>query len=153
MLALFNFVYTFLSGPAGALSDRYGRKKSIIVGWCLYALVYAGFAFSNQQLHFWILYGIYGAYYALTEGVLKALVADTVPSELRGSAYGVFHFAVGIVTFPASLLAGLLWQGLGDWPGFGPAAPFLFGSILAIVSVFLLQFWVPVVDPNTFKRL
>jgi len=47
----------------------------------------------------------------------------------------------------------LLWQGLGDWPGFGPATPFLFGSILAIVSVFLLQFWVPVVDPNTFKRL
>jgi MFS family permease len=143
MLALFNFVYTCLSGPAGSLSDRYERRKVILAGWSVYALVYVGFAFSTQQWHFWILYALYGAYYALTAGVLKAFVADTVPPESRGTAYGILHFTVGIVTFPASVLAGLLWQGVGDWSGFGPAAPFLFGSLLAVVAALLLQIWVP----------
>ena len=143
MLCLFNFVYTCISGPAGVLSDKYGRKKVILAGWSVYALVYIGFAFGNASWHFWLLYGVYGIYYALTEGVLKAFVADTIPPESRGTAYGVFHFAIGIVTFPASVLAGFLWQGGGSWAGFGPAAPFLFGALLTLVAALLLWKWVP----------
>lgn len=142
MLAGFNLVYTLLAGPAGALSDRIDRRKLIIGGWLLYALVYLGFSGANQTWHFWLLYAVYGIYYAFTEGVAKAFVADLVPAERRGTAYGVYNAAIGLTVLPASVIAGVLWQGIGSWPGFGPAAPFLFGGTLALIAALLLWRWV-----------
>jgi MFS family permease len=80
----------------------------------------------------------YGVYYGLTEGVARALVADLVAPERRGSAYGVYHAAVGLAAFPASLIAGVLWQGAFGWEGFGASAPFVFGAALALVAALLL---------------
>lgn len=142
MIAGFNLVYSLLAGPAGALSDRIDRKRVIITGWLLYALVYLGFAQARASWHFWLLYAVYGVYYALTEGVAKALVADFVPAERRGSAYGIFNAAIGLTVLPASVLAGVLWQGIGGWAGLGPAAPFLFGGSLALLAAVLLWRWV-----------
>ncbi len=143
MIAGFNLIYSLLAGPAGALSDRIDRRKVIIGGWGLYALVYLGFAFADQAWQFWLLYALYGVYYALTEGVAKALVADLVPAgEQRGTAYGLYNGAIGLTLLPASVIAGLLWQGIGPWSGLGPAAPFLFGGILALLSAVLLWRWI-----------
>ena len=125
MLMTFTAIYTILSGPLGALSDRVGRKKLIIGGWFAYGLVYLGFALAQTGWQIWMLFGLYGVYYAATEGVAKALIADLVPAPQRGTAYGLFNAAIGITALPASLLAGLLWQGAGIWAGFGPSAPFL----------------------------
>lgn len=135
MLMTFNLVYTLLAGPLGALSDKIGRRKLIIAGWLAYGLVYLGFAFSQTGTHVWILFGLYGIYYALTEGAAKAFVADLVPPERRGTAYGLYNAAIALTAFPASLIAGLLWQGLGAWGGFGPSAPFLFGAGLSLAAV------------------
>lgn len=142
MLAGFNLVYTLLAGPAGILSDRMDRKRLIILGWLLYALVYLGFARAGQPWHFWLLYAAYGVYYALTEGVAKAFVADLVPVDRRGTAYGVYNAAIGLTVLPASVIGGILWQGIGGWTGFGPAAPFLFGGALALLATALLWRWV-----------
>ena len=143
LLAGFNLVYTVLSGPAGALSDRIDRRKVMIAGWILYTLVYLGFAWADQTWQFALLYALYGAYYALTAGVAKAFVADLTPSpERRGAAYGLFHGVVGLTLLPASVIAGVLWEGIGAWPGFGPAAPFIFGSGLSLISVVLMWRWV-----------
>ena len=60
-------------------------------------------------------------------GTAKALVADLVPAEVRGTAYGTYNAVLGILDFPASVIAGVLWQGIGGWPGFGPSAPFILG--------------------------
>ncbi|MDX9991331.1 MAG: MFS transporter [Anaerolineales bacterium] len=141
MLLTFNAVYTILSGPLGALSDKLGRRKLIFAGWLFYALVYIGFSLSQTGSHVWALFGLYGVYYALTEGAAKAFVADLVPDEMRGRAYGLYHAALALSAFPASLIAGLLWQGFGSWPGFGPSAPFLFGAAmsLAALAVFTVQ--------------
>jgi MFS family permease len=105
----------------------------------MYGLVYLGFAVSSTGWQIWTLFALYGVYYAATEGVAKALVADLVPPEKRGTAYGVYNAAIGLTVFPASLLAGFLWQGVGGWRGFGPSAPFFFGAGLAILAGFL--FW------------
>lgn len=138
MLALFNLVYALLSGPAGHLSDRLGRRRVVLVGWGLYALVYLGFAVADREWHAWVLYALYGAYYAMTEGVLKAMVADQVPEpERRGTAYGAFHAGVGLAALPASVLGGLLWD------AFGPPGPFLFGGLAALAAAVLLLTWVP----------
>jgi len=138
MLMTFTAIYTILSGPLGALSDRIGRRKLIIGGWFAYGLVYLGFALAQTGWQIWMLFGLYGIYYASTEGVAKALVADLVPESQRGTAYGLFNAAIGITALPASLLAGLLWQGAGSWTGLGPSAPFLFGAALALFASVLL---------------
>jgi len=128
LLTAFNLVITLSSTPAGALSDRLGRRGLIIAGWTIYAVIYVGFAFASSAWHIWALYLGYGLYYGAFQGAASALVADLVPSELRGTAYGLFNGAIGVAAFPASLLAGLLW----DW--YGAPAPFLIGGILALVA-------------------
>jgi MFS family permease len=134
MLMTFNLIYSLLSGPAGALSDRIGRRRLILGGWMVYGLIYLGFALAKTGAAVWILFGLYGVYYAMTEGTAKALVADLVPDEKRGTAYGLYSAGVGLAALPASVIAGILWQGIGAWQGFGPAAPFIFGMGMALMA-------------------
>jgi len=139
MALTFNFLYAVFASPLGAWSDRVGRRTLILGGWIGYGLVYLGFAFANKGWQVWILFALYGLYYAATEGVVKALVADLVPGAQRGTAYGLINAAIGITAFPASLIAGLLWQGVGAWNGLGAAAPFMFGACMALLAGF--AFW------------
>lgn len=143
MMLLFNLVYAALAGPAGAWSDRVGRRRLLQGGWLVYALVYLGFASMAAAWQAWVLMAAYGVYYALTEGVGRAFVADLVPAEERGAAFGLYHAAIGVAALPASLLAGALWQGLGSWRGFGPAAPFLVGGGLALLAMVSLATLLP----------
>jgi MFS family permease len=143
MLMTFNLVYSILAGPLGALSDRVGRRRLIIGGWIAYGLVYLGFALSHTGWQVWALYGIYGIYYAAAEGSAKALVADLVTPERRGTAYGLYNAAIGLTAFPASLIAGLLWQGAFGWDGFGAAAPFFFGAAMTLLAGILFWILVP----------
>jgi MFS family permease len=121
------------SVPGGILSDRIGRKKVIVAGWIVYALVYAGFAVASSLWHAWALFAVYGIYFGLTEGVEKALVADFAPAHLRGSAFGLYHLIVGIGALPASLLFGLVWQKAG------PAAAFGMGAGFAMLASLMLS--------------
>ena len=143
MMITFNAVYTLVSGPAGALSDRVGRRRLIVGGWAVYGLIYLGFARVTVGWQAWALMAVYGIYYGLTEGVAKALVADLVPAEKRGTAYGLFNAAIGLTAFPASFIAGILWQGAFGWNGFGPGAPFYFGAVMALLACALMLFALP----------
>jgi MFS family permease len=139
MLVTFNVVYTLVSTPAGSLSDRIGRRRLIVGGWLVYASIYLGVALARAGWQVWLLYVLYGVYYGLAYGTTKAMVADIVPVHLRGTAYGTYNAVLGILDFPASLIAGVLWQGVGRWPGFGPSAPFLFGAALALTAAVLMM--------------
>ncbi len=132
MVLSFNVVYTLLAAPLGAWSDRVGRRRVLLWGWAIYVLVYVGLAGARQLWMVWLWWAVYGVYYALTEGVAKALVADLVPSTMRGRAYGVYSATTGLLALPASLLAGLLWQ------RFSPAAAFGFGAVCALLAWVLL---------------
>ncbi|NUM44051.1 MAG: MFS transporter [Anaerolineales bacterium] len=143
MLITFNLIYAVIATPAGALSDRIGRRTLVLGGWLVYGLIYLGFALSRTGGQVWVLYALYGVYYGMVEGTAKAFVADLVPKEQRGTAYGVYNAAVGLTAFPASFMAGLLWQGAGRWAGFGAAAPFYFGAGMALFAVGLFGFWLP----------
>ena len=148
MLAVFNGVYALVSTPAGSLSDRLGRRRVIVAGWLVYAAIYLGFGLAQTGGQIWALYAGYGVYYGLAFGTSKALIADLVPEPLRGTAYGTYGAVLGILDLPASLLAGVLWQGIGAWNGFGAPAPFLFGSGMALLAAILLAFWMPRVQPD-----
>jgi len=143
MLAVFNLVYALVSAPAGSLSDRVGRRQLIIGGWLVYALIYLGFGLAQTGWQVWVLYVLYGFYYGMAFGTAKAMVADLVPEELRGTAYGTYNAVLGVLDFPASVIAGLLWQGAGSWQGFGPSAPFLFGAAMALLAAALMWKWMP----------
>ena len=129
MLVLFNAAYAVTSLPAGILSDRLGRRRVIILGWFVYALVYLGFALSSSLWQIWLLFACYGVYYGVVEGVARAFVADLVTEEKRGTAYGVYHGVVGFGLLASSLIAGWLWDAVS------PAAPFYFGAVLAFVAM------------------
>jgi MFS family permease len=129
---VFNTVYTVLSWPAGKLSDRLGRRWLVVLGYLIYAGVYLGFGVARTPRTAWLLFAIYGTYYALTEGVLKAWIADLVPSASRGSVFGILSWIAGVAALPASLLAGWLWQ------HYSPAAPFFTSAALALVAAVLL---------------
>jgi MFS family permease len=120
----------------GDLSDRLGRKRLIVSGWVLYAAVYAGFAFVGSEVGVWALFLVYGVYFGLAEGAEKALVADLVRPEQRGTAYGLYNLAFGITVFPASLLMGMIW----DWKG--PTTAFLISAVMGATAAALLLLFV-----------
>jgi len=129
---VFNLVYTLLSWPAGGLSDRLPRRWLVVLGYLIYAGVYLGFAMTHAARAVWMLFPLYGTYYALTEGVLKAWVSDLVPSVSRASVFGVLNWIVGVAALPASLLTGWLWQ------HYSPPVPFFTSALLALSAAGLL---------------
>lgn len=130
MVLHFSKVFSSLVG--GELSDSVGRKTMIISGWMVYAAVYLGFAFVNAEWQAWLLFVLYGCYFGLTEGAEKALVADMVNAEKRGTAYGLYNLAFGITVLPASLMFGGLWQ------LFGAEAAFMVSAGISIAAAVLL---------------
>ena len=136
MLILFNATYAAVALPAGRLSDRLGRKRVIAIGWGVYALVYLGFALASQIWQVWLLFAGYGVYYGMVEGAARAFVADLVPAEKRGTAYGLYHGTVGITLLPASLIAGWMWQ------AYSPQTPFFFGAGLAAAATLGMLFFI-----------
>jgi MFS family permease len=116
----------------GDLSDRLGRKTLIVSGWLLYAAVYLAFAFVSTATEAWILFLVYGVYFGLTEGTEKALVADLVRAEQRGTAFGLYNLAFSITVLPASLLMGALW----DWRG--PKTAFAASAVVGTTAALML---------------
>lgn len=134
--ALLHVVKVLSSFIGGDLSDRLGRKALIVSGWIIYALVYAGFAFVSTPKLAWALFLVYGVYFGLVEGTEKALVADLVRPEQRGTAYGLYNLAFSITVFPASLLLGFLWY------YFNAKTAFLTGGLIGFLAALLLLFFV-----------
>lgn len=135
MWAALHGVKVLSSLVGGDLSDRLGRKRLIASGWLLRVGVYAGFAFVDSVGMTWMLFLIYGIYFGLAEGAEKALVADLVRPEQRGTAYGLYNLAFGITVLPASLLMGALWNWRGPRPAFIASA-----SIGATAALLLILF-------------
>jgi MFS family permease len=111
--AALHVVKSATSIPAGAWSDRIGRRTMIAAGWLWYALVYLGFGMASATWHAWALFLAYGLFFGLTEGVERALVADLVPASRRGLAFGWYNGVIGVAVLPASVAFGLMW----DWKG------------------------------------
>jgi MFS family permease len=138
MYMLFNFITSVLSTPLGSLSDRVGRTGIILTGYALYAVIYMMFGFitADNGGWLWLFWGLYGIYYALTEGIEKALVADLAPAHSRGTVMGLFGTITGVGLLPASLIAGFLYA----W---SPSAPFIFGGVTAALAFGIILIFLP----------
>jgi MFS family permease len=131
-LFVMNLAYSLSAYPIGLLSDRIGRLGLLVGGFLVYAVTYLGFAFVDAPWQIWGLFALYGLQQGMSQGVLLALVGDKVPSHLRGTAFGFINLAIGVALFPASLLAGILWELIS------PKATFIVGSFFAVLAVILL---------------
>jgi MFS family permease len=135
--ASFNAIKAAVGTYASGLSDRIGRKPLIVGGWIVYAAVYLGFAKASTAWHAWALFAAYGLFYAMTEGTERALVADIVPSNRRGTAFGWYNLSIGLGALPASLIFGAIWDRVN------PATAFVFGATLALVAAAGMAFVAP----------
>jgi MFS family permease len=128
---MFNLVYALSGLPAGMAADRFGRKRVILLGFVLFAGVYLGFAVARSASAVWVLFGLYGLFMGLTEGVQKGFLATIIPQDFKATAFGVYATAVGLAMLPASFIGGWLWD------RFSPAATFYFGASTAALSALL----------------
>jgi len=129
--ALFNTVEATFSTWAGAVSDRIGRKNVILVGYVIFAFVYAGFGLAANWLTVVLLFAAYGLYNAVTQGAQKAFAADLTESNVRGTGMGTYQTLSGLALFPASVIAGYLWT-------VNPSATFYYGAATAIIAALML---------------
>jgi MFS family permease len=129
---LYNLTYAGGSLPLGSLSDRIGQFPVVIGGFVVFAVVYAGFAAAKSAALVAVLFAAYGLYIAATEGTSKALISRAAPDEERASAMGFYDTAVGVATFVASTLGGILWSTVGPW------ATFAYGAACAAVAATIM---------------
>jgi len=135
--ALYNAVAAIASMPAGSASDKFGRRNLLVIGYAIYAVVYAGFGSATSGWAVWPLFAIYGLFPALTDGVGKALAVDTAGKAGHATAIGIYSMIVGITQVAASFAGGKLWDAVS------PAATFYTGSILAAAAAVLLLILLP----------
>lgn len=131
--AVLHLVKSASNVPGGALSDRIGRRPTLIMGWLVYAAVYFFFARATQAWHAWALFAVYGVYFGLVEGAQLALIADVAPADRRGAAYGWYHLAIGVGALPASILFGVLWDRFGSGVAFSVGAAFALAAAVGLV--------------------
>jgi len=133
LYVLYNVTFVFIAILAGDLSDRWGRKPLVAVSFVWFAV--ACVAMSTAELLMQLIVGfvLLGVYKGASEGVLKAYVTDVAPKNIRGTALGAFHTAVGLVMLPGGIIAGFLWDS-----SFGPAGTFAFGAVMALIALVLL---------------
>lgn len=143
--AFFHIIKVLFSTTLGSLSDRIGRKIVISIGWAIYAFVYLSFAMiiflspDMQVIATFVLFAIYALFYAFSEGAEKAFVADLVPEDKRGTAFGLFNFSIGLGALPASIIFGFLYSFFDKTiPGYGGTVAFGFGGAIAILSMLIL---------------
>jgi len=127
----FNIIYALSSTPAGIISDKIGRKKTLILGYCVYSFTCFGFIFSNSLGLFMILFAMYGLSFGLIEATSRAYVSDFVAGDLAGTALGTFHTCISLAVLPAGMIAGMLWN-------FNPNFTFIYGTVLGILSTLCL---------------
>ncbi len=136
VLVVMSLVYSLSSYPAGVLSDRWGRKGLFAAG--LIALIVADLVLALAPSPFYVMVGvgIWGLHMGLTQGILSTLVADAAPVDLRGSAYGVFALISGVAALTSSVLAGVVWDQMGQAPVFYMGAGF---AVIALLVTFRVQ--------------
>ena len=128
---VFNLVYSLSAFPAGWAADRLGKRRVILLGFLLFAVLYWGFARVSGRGEVWGLFALYGLFMGLTEGVQKAFLAAITTPSGKATAFGVYATATGLATLPASLIGGWLWEHVS------PAATFYFGAGTAGLAALL----------------
>ena len=129
VLVLMNITYSASSYPVGRLADRMSRHNLLLMG--IIFLIAADIVLATAGSVWQVAAGaaVWGLHMGTTQGLLSAIVADAVPADLRGTAFGLYSLTTGAAMLAASVIAGLLWTAVG------PAAAFTAGAAFAVLSI------------------
>lgn len=130
----FTLVASITSIHFGRLADRIGRKYVLALSFAFFGMMCLGFIFIKDYYGIFFLFVIYGLHRASIEPVQKTIVAEFATEEHRATMLGTYQMVIGILTLPASLIAGLLWKSVGSW------APFMLSFLLSLIATFMLVF-------------
>ncbi len=130
---VFHFVKSGGNLLAGRAVDKFCPRPMILMGWLIYAMIYIAFALIDTAWQVWVVFLVYGLFYALTEPAEKKLVATLAGAERKGLAFGWFNFAIGIAALPSSLIFGWLYE------QYGPLVAFGWGAGLSAIAALLLM--------------
>jgi MFS family permease len=144
---VYNTIYSLTSMPAGIAADRFGRKRIILIAFFMFAAIYYGFASDAGIRTVWLLFGAYGVFMGMTDGIQKAYLAEVLPKEFKATAFGIYNMAVGLALLPASLIGGWLWDNVS------PAATFYYGAIMALISAALFIIYIAVYGKSNRKAI
>ena len=133
---IFNLTASLISIPGGKLSDAIGRKSTLMLSYLLYSVTMLGFATINWSIAIYLLFLLYGLHYGILKTTQKAFVSDLSSPDVRSTALGIFQTVFALCLFPASVIAGLLWDLIG------PTAPFFYGFLLSILGLISLTIFV-----------
>jgi MFS family permease len=128
VLVAMNLAYLLSAYPVGKLSDHMPKENLLIVGCAILAAANGILAVASSPVLLMVGALLWGLHMGFTEGVFAAMVANSAPKDLRGSAFGIFNMLRGLVLLAASVIAGLLWE------RFGAQATFGFASTLALLT-------------------
>lgn len=131
---IYNITASLLAIPCGKLSDKVGRKSLLVGGYLVFSSVYLGFAVCHSKWFMVLIFFIYGVFTAMTAGAERAFISEIAPPEIKGTMLGLHSTLSGIALLPASVIAGLLWDGIGAF------APFVYGSLMSLISALILAF-------------
>jgi MFS family permease len=132
LYVLYFGVYTLFTIPAGILSDKFGRKPLLIIGYIFFILTSIGLIFVNNFIWLMVLFGLYGVFFAMTDGNQRAFIIDMCPKDLKATALGTFQTAIGVTALPGGFIAGILWDKMGS------SATFIYGGVLTAIAIGLL---------------
>lgn len=127
---------TLLAVPLSALSDHVGRVPLLVAGWSMHALLFVALALVGQPALLWPIAVLMGLYMAASEGAERALIADLVPRDSLGTAYGWYYLTKGLLLLPASAVFGWIWYRADA------TAAFLTAASLVAAATLLLALWV-----------
>lgn len=130
----FNLVASLFSIPCGKLSDKIGRRNTVVIAYAIYAAVYLGFALISNSVGIGLLFAFYGFYQAFITGAEKALIVEISPEKYKGTVLGMQGMAQGLGVFLSSAVAGLLWQFVDV------SVLFFFGASLAVIAAVAMFF-------------
>ncbi len=134
LYVLFYTIYTLCAIPFGILSDKIGRRPVLITGYLVFAVTSLGLIFASNMYSILLFFVVYGVFYAMIDGVQRAFVVDLSPRDLKATALGTFHSAIGLVALPGGLIVGLIWDTIS------PEAMFMFSFALTVCSLLLFMF-------------
>jgi MFS family permease len=130
LYTLFNVMYAGVSYPFGAISDKIGRDKVVMIGFAVFVIAALGFAFfSTSLVNVVILFAILGIYMGIFDGSQKSYISEIANPSYKATALGTVATLTGIITLPASLVAGILWD------KFGPTTTFIFSAVTASIAL------------------
>jgi MFS family permease len=133
VLIAMNVVYAVGAYPFGRLADRVSHRALLAAGLAVLVAADLLLAVADRGQLLWGGIALWGLHMAMTQGLLAAMVADTAPADLRGTAFGVFNLASGVALLLASALAGLLWDRWGAPATFVAGAAFAAAALAALL--------------------